>query len=171
LTASRDFSLASLYAALDAHRQSRGLSWTQAVAEINRTSVRVSIHPISRSTVTGMRSKTTVEADGVLQMLIWLNRTPESFVPGLDGNGGDTRWPAMLPHQILRFDTAKLHRAIDVIRGERDLTWSQVAEEIGVGRAHVTHLAKGGRTAFPHVMRMVTWLGRPASDFMRVSEW
>jgi hypothetical protein len=82
LTGSADFSIASLYAALDDQRQSRGLSWTQALAEINRTSVRLSIHPISRSTVAGMRTKTTAEADGALQMLIWLNRNPGEFRPG-----------------------------------------------------------------------------------------
>jgi len=36
--------------------------------------------------------------------------------------------------------------------------------------ASLTHLAKGGRTAFPQVMRMVQWLGRCAAEFTFAAE-
>jgi hypothetical protein len=80
-----DFSLAGLYAAIDRQRQARGLTWQQAVLEINMVFGRISSRPISRSTVTGLGTKAVAEGDGVLAMLKWLNRTPESFLPGVEG--------------------------------------------------------------------------------------
>jgi hypothetical protein len=77
---SADFSLADVYAAIDAQRQARGFTWQQAVLEINMVFGRISSRPISRSTVTGLRTKAVAEGDGVLAMLKWLNRTPESYV-------------------------------------------------------------------------------------------
>jgi len=68
--------------ALDAQWHLRGLTWQQAMHEINRLTDRKSSgHPIARSTVSGRRTKAVAEVDGVLQMLRWLNRTPRSFMP------------------------------------------------------------------------------------------
>ena len=171
MTRSSDFSLAALYAALDAQRQARGLSWSQATREINRQSERISVHPISPSTVTGTRTKTVAEGDGVLQMLLWLNRTPESFVLGhQECDEAGTRLPDIPTHQVLRFDTTKLHAALDAQRVARKMTWAQVARETGLSVSNLTHLSKGGRTGFPHVMRIVRWLGRPAAQFTRASD-
>lgn len=171
MTRSNDFSLPALYAALDAQRAARGLSWSQATAEINRVSERPAVHPISPSTVTGTRTKPMAEGDGVVQMLLWLNRPPESFVPGYPAcEEGDTRLPVVALHQTLRFDTRKLHAALNSQRIEREMTWAQVAKELGLGVSTLTHLANGGRTAFPQVMRMTGWLGRPAADFTRVAD-
>ena len=63
---SGDFSLAHLYAAIDTQRQARGLTWQQAVLEINMVYGRISRHPIARSSVTGLRTKAVAEGDGVL---------------------------------------------------------------------------------------------------------
>jgi hypothetical protein len=168
-----DFSLAGLYAAIDRQRQARGLTWQQAVLEINMVFGRISSRPISRSTVTGLRTKAVAEGDGVLAMLKWLNRTPESFLPGVDGAdvSGANRLPDVPPASGLRFETKKLHAALNVQRVARGLTWQQVGREIGLGAATLTHLSKGGRTGFPHVMRITRWLGRPVAQFTRASRW
>jgi hypothetical protein len=157
-----DFSLAALYRALDAQRQARGLSWLQVTREINRLPDGAPVRAISVSTMTSLRAKGVAEADGVLQMLLWLKRTPESFVPGHpDRDDATTRLPDVPPHRILRFDTRKLHAALDAKRRARTLTWAQVAGEIGLGVSTLTHLAKGGRTGFPPVMRIVAgWIVR-----------
>lgn len=173
----RDFSLRALYAALDAQRQACGISWAQATREMNgpakhgfASSRNRASHALSPSTVTGTRTRLVAEADGVLQMLRWLDRTPESFVPRhAAANTAGARLPAVPPGHILRFDTRRIHAALDMQRAEREMTWSQVAEEIGVAASTLTHLAKGGRTAFPHVMRIVRWLSRPAADFTHAS--
>jgi hypothetical protein len=56
------------------------------------------------------------------------------------------------------------------IRGERQLSWLAVADDIGLPVAVVTNLSRGGRTAFPQVMRLVRWLRRPAAEFVRVAD-
>jgi len=167
---SADFSLVDLYAALDAERSARGITWRQAMQEINAVG-RWHGHPLSHSTVRSLRTKPVAEGDGVLQLLRWLKRTPESFMRGCERAAADAMpLPDLLPHQILRFDTKQLFAAVDARRLERGRTWVQVAQEIGtLTPANLTHLQKGGRTAFPHVMRIVRWLDRPAADFVRSS--
>lgn len=123
---------------------------------------------MSVSTVTGIRTRVVAEADGVLQMLRWLNRAPESFLRGLSNESG--RLLPVSEHLVLRFDTKKIHVALDLRRRQRKMTWTQVAEEIGLGTSTLTHLGKGSRTYFPHIMRIVGWLGRPSSEFMRACE-
>ena len=165
-----DFSIEALFAALDAARQSRGISWQQVAREVNAQFERVPSRPLSTSTIVGMRKRRAVEGDGVLQMLRWLGRTPESFTPGLESIG-DGSLPDVAPHQILRFDVTAIHAALDAQRVERRMTWSQVADEIGgVNAASLTRLSQGGRVGFPGVMRLVRWLRRPAASFTRASD-
>jgi hypothetical protein len=97
-----DFSLATLYEAIDALRQRRGLSWPQAVREINGPFEGLASRPISRSTITCLRTRAVAEGDGVLQMLRWLDRAPESFIPGHVPLNADPGWPSLGPRQILR---------------------------------------------------------------------
>jgi len=170
--ADSDFSLSGLYAAMDAVRAARGLSWRDIVREINAPFAHVSSRPIALSTVTSTRTKAVAEGDGVLQMLRWLQRTPESFVvdgDGLDGLSAERfALPQPRPDQILRFDTRKLYAALNAHRVEAGKTWDQVASDIGVSASSLTHLSRGGRTGFPHVVRVTRWLGRPVADFTRV---
>ena len=163
------FELTTLYAALDAQRESRGLTWTQAVREINAVGP-TSIRQIAVSTVTGLPSKTLAEGDGVLQMLRWLKRSPESFLR--DSSALTEELPEAKQEQVLRFDTPKLYEALNARRTGKGMTWPQVAGEIGGLRAaSLTRYSKGGRTAFPEIMRICRWLGKPAATFVRVSSW
>jgi hypothetical protein len=138
---------------------------------MNGQSERSSGHALSSSTVKGVGSRRVAEGDGVLQMLRWLNRSPESFVAGPQQyDEAETRWPEVSPPQVLRFDTKKMYEALAAQRVERNLTWSQVAKEIGCPAPSLAHLSKGGRTGFPQVMRIFRWLGRPAAHFTQASE-
>src|SRR5215467_3620214 len=81
-----DFDVVALYKAIDAQRLERGMTWKAVARDVNRADERYGIHPISPSTTTGLKDKRWgVEGDGVLQMLLWLDRTPESFVLGHPG--------------------------------------------------------------------------------------
>ena len=164
---SNDFSLQDLYAALDAQRQERGYSWTRATREMAQHGKR---HPLSPSTVKGMRTRAVAEADGVLAMLRWLGRSPESFLQGHETSERSGRLPDIPSGKVLRFDTTKIYAALDARRLERKMTWAQVAEGVGLGVSSLTRLAKGGRTAFPGVMRIMRWLGEPSARFMRASD-
>lgn len=166
-----DFDVNALYAALDAERQSRGLSWQQVAQEISRQFEHTRATPISSPTLLGLREKSVIEGDGVLQMLRWLRRTPESFVPGLT-ESEDAALPQIGSDQILRFDAKAIYEALSAQRSKRGMTWKQVADEIGgVNASGLTRLANGGRVGFPDVMRVFRWLGRPAAAFTRASDW
>lgn len=66
------FNAAALYAALDAQRRARGMSWAQVAAAIG----------VSASTLTRTKRGGRMEVDGMLAMVRWLNRTAESFTFG-----------------------------------------------------------------------------------------
>jgi hypothetical protein len=164
------FDLKALYDAIDEQRRVRGITWTVVAREVNRTNTR--LRPIALSTITSLKHKRVGEGDGILQMLIWLGRTPESFVPGLpDASAERFRLPQPGPGRILRWDTRALHSALNAQRGARGLTWADVAREVGgFTPGMMTRLAGGGRIGFPRVMRLVKWLGRPAAEFTHM-EW
>lgn len=174
MKARADFSLTALYDALDERRASRNMSWAAVMHEINALFCDVPGHKtIASSTVTGLSRKSAVEGDGVLQMLLWLRRSPESFVPGFEGaDAARYRLRELAPNRILRWDSHALHHAMNAQRRSRGMSWKEVASEVGGCRHQVlTRLEKGGRTTLPAVMRYAAWLERPAADFTRASEW
>jgi len=170
-----DFQLAALYHALDERRVAEGLGWEALTRAINDRAVAGGAarpHAIAASTVKGLRDKPVAEGDGVLQMLRWLGRTPESFVPGHPlADAPEAALPDLGPDRVLRWDVRALHRAVEERRAERRLTWPQAAREVGCSPASLAGLATAQRVGFPGVMRILRWLGRPAAQFTRASEW
>lgn len=169
-----DFSLAALHDALDSQRKSRGMSWAAVAQEINARFRDVPGHKqIAASTIAGVRRKSLLEGDGALQMLLWLGRAPESFVPGFVGAGAARYQLSELgTNRILRWDTRKLHASLDALRTARGMSWQQVAADVGgFSPASLTRLQDGGRTSLPGVMRPVAWLEQPAAAFTRASDW
>lgn len=155
------FDVAALYDALDAQRRSRGWTWS-AVAR--------AMGGISVSTLTGLPRRVAVEGDGVLQMLRWLDRAPESFVRGVAW-GNEVRLPPVPPGEVLRFDAVAVYEALDAARAAHDWTWQQLAAAIGgVSAAMLTRLAKGGRVSVPAIIWIIGWLGHPVAEFTRASK-
>jgi len=64
------FDSKALYAALDAQRAARNLSWQQVSKEIG----------VSVATITRTRKGGRLEVDGMLAMVAWLGVPVESFV-------------------------------------------------------------------------------------------
>src|SRR5690349_1025398 len=154
-----EFDLCALQAAVDAGRRSRGLGWTAAAREIG----------VSVGTLRGLGTRRAVEGDGVLQILLWLGRSPESFVPGCERD--DPSAPLHSPRAgVLRFDARALHTALQERRTQYGMTWAQVAAAIGGMEAGaLMRLRGGGRVSFPQVMRVCAWLGQPAARFVHVA--
>jgi hypothetical protein len=159
----------ALQEALDGERRVRALTWDELVAEINEPFKHTPSIPISVGTLRTMTAKRSVTSAVVLQVLRWLRRTPESFLAGRDqAPAPGEALPEVGSSQILRFDTAAIHAALDAKRRERGMTWSEVAEELpGFTPSMLTNLATGPLIGFPRVMALTQWLGRPASDFIR----
>jgi len=108
----------------------------------------------------------------VLQMLLWLDRTPESFVPGHPGAfHPDARLPQVGAANILRFDVPLMYCKLDTERIARGLTWTEIAAQIGglCSAESLRNMSKGKRTAFPQVMRLARWLHCPAAALTRVA--
>ena len=168
--ASLDFDLKALYDALDEQRRARAMSWAAVARQISRFRKGGCLNAVS--TITRLKTGTVAEGDGVLQMLLWLGRSPESFVPGLQEADAECfHLQDTGEEQILRWDTRALYAALNAERDARGITWKEVAREIGGWTpSMLAHLAKGGRASFPGVMRVVRWLRRPATAFTRVSD-
>jgi hypothetical protein len=165
-----DFNLRAVYEALDERRRDRQISWTVVASEVNR--FRTRLRPIAVSTITSLQTKPRGEGDGILQMLLWLGRTPESFVPGIaDADAERFRLPTLTRGEILRWDTRALFLAVNAQRQERQLTWSQVAREVRFTPGMLANLSKGPKVGFPRVMRLVRWLDRPAVAFTTIADW
>ena len=151
------------------------MSWEALALEIRRADERFDVHPISPSTIAGLKNKRWgVEGDGVLQMLLWLDRAPESLVPGHPGAAHpDARLPRVAAQKILRFDVPAIHAKLDAERAARRLTWAQVAAEIGglCNAETLKRMSKRRRTGFPHVMRLARWLRCPAVALTRIATW
>jgi uncharacterized protein YfiM (DUF2279 family) len=164
-----DFDLRALYDALDERRRMRGLSWTAVAREMGRGAAQRPV--VAASTITGLEGATAAEGDGVLQMLLWLGRAPESFIAAfLDADAARFRLADPGDGRMLRWDAAAIHTALDAKRRAAGLTWQDVGREIGgITSGMLTNLANGGRVSLPGVMRIVRWLGQPAANFTRVS--
>src|SRR5262245_5408391 len=52
-----DFDVAALHSALDSRRAERGMSWKAVAHEVNRADNRYGVHPISASTISGLKNK------------------------------------------------------------------------------------------------------------------
>lgn len=114
--------LRALHRAVDERRRAEGLTWAAVACAVH----------MAPSTIADLRTREVVEADGVLQLLHWLGRPPESFVAEV-GDAGSPRYrlPQVPKGCLLRWDTAAIHRALEARRGELGLTWRQVANQIG----------------------------------------
>jgi transcriptional regulator with XRE-family HTH domain len=66
-----------------------------------------------------------------------------------------------------RFDTAALYHALEQQRIERNMTWRQLADEVGVSVATITRTRSGGRMEVDGMLALVRWLGVPVETFVR----
>src|SRR5262249_20869045 len=125
--------------------------------------------------ISGLKNKRWgVEGDGVLQMLLWLARSPESFVPGHPGAAHpDARLPHVAGARILRFDVPLIYSKLNALRESRGLTWERVAAEMGglCSAEGLRRIRTQQRTGFPQVMRLARWLRCPAAALTRIAPW
>ena len=72
---------------------------------------------------------------------------------------------ALRSQQPGRFDARALYAALDAQRTARNLTWQQVAGEIGVSAGTLTRTKLGGRMEVDGMLAMVRWLDRTVESF------
>lgn len=151
--------------ALEARRTDLGLTWKELAFQATERPNRKSERRIAPSTFKGLAERGSGRDTVVLQALRWLGRTPESFVSGLPEGAGkklpddDSGRPAL--------DNRAIYRALDEKRAAEDLSWADVADQLGRGfsAARLKRLDGGPGFHFPQAMRVFQWLGRPVAEF------
>lgn len=159
-----DFDIGAYFGALDTERIRRGLTWAGLTRELNAPFAhRPDIHPISSSTITGMRSRGSLNGNIVVHTLMWLRRAPEEFM--IDHPVEPGSLPELEVGHLRRWDTVALYETIDARRDALQLSWSKVAVEVG-GFTSETLRSLRNSVGFPRVMRVLGWLRRPAAEFV-----
>ncbi len=65
-----------------------------------------------------------------------------------------------------QLDARALQEALDQVRIQRDLSWRQLAREIGVTPSLLSRLRNGYKPDAEGFMTLVRWLGLPAERFL-----
>lgn len=107
-----------LYAALDAERTARGLSWRQLAKEIG----------VSPSLLSRLSNDQRPDADGFATLVRWLNMPAEEFMVDVEGDRGTQSEPDLLT------------QLAPLLRARQDLDKRDVAYLEEVIRATVRHV-------------------------------
>jgi transcriptional regulator with XRE-family HTH domain len=65
----------------------------------------------------------------------------------------------------LSVDVRSLYAALDAARQQKELSWRQLAKEIGVSASTISRMANGLKPDVTAFAAMTTWLRMPAEDF------
>jgi cyanate lyase len=150
------FDRPALYKALDKQRAALSLTWAQVARQIG----------IATGTLTATAKPGLMETDGMLAIVRWLGCAPERFIHSSDGMPVPEPPPAT---DFRRLDTNALHAALDRKRRSRDLSWKELAEELGpqFNASMLTRLEKGGRIGVHLLVSAAGWLNQHVNNFTR----
>lgn len=171
-----DFDVFAMYAAMDAQRSERALSWSQVARQIWEQSILLNQlrkdHPISPSTLIGVGKRGDCTCQHALFILRWLGRSPESFLARPPAILVDATLPSIGQDRRWRWNLKAVYAALDEQRRLRGLTWKALAKELRCTDRQLT----GIRTAryaigMKLMMRIVQWLERPAASFIYAARW
>jgi len=100
-------------------------------------------------------------------LIQWVGRTPESFTVGAENVAGELLPDPGSDRWRWYWNIPDFAAALDLQRAERDLTWPQVAAQLGSAANEIAHLhrARYG-TTIGLAMRAARWLDRTAASFM-----
>lgn len=70
-----------------------------------------------------------------------------------------------MPEPRYRIDVPGLYAALDAARRSRDLSWRQLAGEVGCSPSTMTRLANGYRPDVDAFVALARWLKMPAESF------
>lgn len=151
----------SLQQAMDAERTKQGMTWAALALKVH----------VSVPTMRSMNERGNIEADAVVLILQWLRRRCDDFVirPSRHKARQNTGKAVPMPPLYARFDTIKLHAALDRARQTRRLSWDDVANELGVSTGVIARFTKGGRTNANLMIAAADWAGEPVEALLQPS--
>jgi hypothetical protein len=163
----------AFFAAVDARRRDRQLSWPALAAAIWEQSKVLNEqrgdHPISPATIRKM-------ADGMscqhaLFLLRWLDVPPEAFI-AVAQPGTVVPLPPADDSQRLRWNLRMLYDTLNAARAARGATWQHAADRLHCTPNQLTGLRTTkfaiGMTL---AMAITQVLRRPAADFVYAAQW
>lgn len=169
------FDCGALFGALDERRQAEGLGWYDLASQLWEQSTELNAarndHPLCGGAVKRLGQREATSCQYALFMLRWLDQPPEDFLTGPTVDVGDTALPAAGPDSRLRWDLTQLHAELDTERRKRQLTWAELARELGCTPSRLTNLRTARLADMSLVMRVAQWLGRPAAAFIHPAQW
>lgn len=169
------FDCGALFGALDAQRCDRGLTRTTLAEELWRQSSKLNArrtdHPLCPGAIARMPQRGAISCQHALFMLRWLRRAPEDFLTGPVVDVGDVRLPEAGPDCRLRWNLPETHAALDQRRRLRNLTWAQLAADLGCTPSRLTNLRTARLADMDLAMRITQMLGRPAAAFIHPAQW
>jgi hypothetical protein len=119
-----------------------------------------------------MAKKPRATCQHALFMMRWLERTPESFLDGLDADEPRFVLPKAGPDHRLRWSLKLLYATMNEKRCQEDMSWTQLADQIGCSPNQLTGLRTAKySTNIDLAMRIVQWIGRPAANFIYPATW
>jgi hypothetical protein len=174
VTSAEGFDTQAFFAAVDARRRDKQLSWPALAAVIWEQShllnARRNDHPITPATIRKLAEG--VSCQHALFVLRWLEVPPETFIPVPQPGTAGVPLPFADEAHRLRWDMRKLSRALNATRTARRASWQQVADRLRCTPSQLTGL---GNVKFAIgmqlAMRVTQALHRPAADFVYVAEW
>ncbi len=169
------FDFPAFFAAVDAERSRRGLGWYDAAAELWQQSAQLNAerddHPLCGGALGRLGNRGETSCQYALFLFRWLARPPEAFLAGPPQQVGDTALPQAGPDRRLRWDLAQLHEALNEQRRSRELSWGQLAQELGCTPSRLTNLRTARMADLELTMRITQWLRRPAAAFIHPTGW
>lgn len=165
----------ALYGALSAQRRARGLDGNELAGALWQQSADLnaqrSDRPLCPGAIARLPQRQAISCQHALFMLRWLRRGPEGFLTGPVVDVGDVRLPEAGPDRRLRWNLEQLHGELDEQRRRLDLTWVELAHELGCTPSRLTNLRTARFADMDLTMRTTQWLRRPAAAFVHPALW
>jgi hypothetical protein len=169
------FDCVALFTALDCKRRDRGLDWYELADELwqqsSELNAQLADHPLCGGAIQRLPTRGATSCQYALFMLRWLRRAPEDFLTGDVVEVGNVRLPAARRDSRLRWNLKQTHAALNEERVERNLTWTELADELDCTPGRLTNLRTARFADMDLAMRIAQWLGKPAAVFIHPARW
>jgi hypothetical protein len=169
------FDCGALFHALDAQRRERDLGWYDLADELWQQSSGLNAqrtdHPLCGGAVARLQTRGAISCQYALFMLRWLRGAPEDFLIGPAVDVGDVTLPEAGSDSRLRWNLSELYAVLNQQRRERNLTWAELAQELGCTASRLTNLRKARLADMDLAMRVTQWLSKPAAAFIHPAQW
>jgi hypothetical protein len=176
LTSPSGFDTQAFFAAVDARRHERQLSWpalATALWEQSRLlNDRRKDHPIAPATIKRLAQRRELSCQHALFVLRWLDIPPETFIAEPEPGTAGVPLPSADQGHRLRWNLRKLYSALNTARTARGATWQEAASRLQCTPHQLTGLGTAKfATGMKLAMRITQALRRPAADFIYPAEW